>query len=79
MIHYAPRNGVYVYGRMKGDSRVLVILNGSLTDQTISMDRFSDVIAGYSSGTDVITSQSFDLKNSITIPAKGEYILELRK
>ena len=27
MIHYAPRNGVYVYGRIKDNNRVLVILN----------------------------------------------------
>lgn len=79
MMHYAPRNGVYVYGRMKGASRVLVILNAALTDQTVSMDRFTDVTSGYSSGRDVITSQVFDLKNSFIIPAKGEYILELVK
>jgi glycosidase len=79
MIHYAPRNGVYVYGRIKDDSRTLVILNGATTDQTISMDRFTDLTAGFTSGRDVITSQSFDIKNAITIPAKGEYILELFK
>jgi glycosidase len=77
MIHYAPRNGVYVYGRMKDNKRVLVILNGSITDQTVSMDRFNDITSGYSSGRDVITSELFDIKKTITIPAKGEYILEL--
>ena len=79
MIHYAPQNGVYVYGRIKDSSRVLVILNGDLTDQTISMDRFGDILSEFRSGRDVITSQMFDLKNAITIPAKGEYILELSK
>jgi neopullulanase len=79
MIHYAPRNGVYVYGRVKGDRKVLVILNGALKDQSISMDRFTDITSGYRFGRDVITGQEFDLKNPITIPAKGEYILELSK
>jgi glycosidase len=79
MIHYAPRNGVYVYGRIKDDDRVVVIMNSALTDQTVSMDRFSDITSGFTSGRDVITSQLFDLKSSITIPAKGEYILELGK
>jgi glycosidase len=79
MIHYAPRNGVYVYGRIKDKSRVLVILNGSTTDQTLSMDRFTDITSGYTSGHDVMTSQVFNLKDTITIPAKGEYILELSK
>jgi hypothetical protein len=79
MIHYAPRNGVYVYGRLKDDQRVLVILNGALTDKVVSMDRFTDITEGYNSGRDVITSQVFEIKNTITVPAKGELILELIK
>jgi neopullulanase len=79
MIHYAPRNGVYVYGRVKGDRKVLVILNGALKDQSISMDRFTDITSGYRFGRDVVTAQEFDLKNTITIPAKGEYVLELSR
>ncbi|MFL5742113.1 MAG: glycoside hydrolase family 13 protein [Flavisolibacter sp.] len=77
MVHYAPRNSVYVYGRIKDNSRVLVMLNGSLTDQVVSMDRFTDITSGYRSGRDVLTSNVFDLGNTITVPAKGELILEL--
>lgn len=79
LIHYAPKNGVYVYGRIKDNHTVLVILNGAVTDQTISMKRFTDITAHYASGRDVITSKTVDIKNTITIPAKGEYILELGK
>jgi len=35
------------------------------------------LIGNYKSGKDVITSQVLDITKSITIPAKGEYILEL--
>ncbi|MBE7171092.1 MAG: glycoside hydrolase family 13 protein [Williamsia sp.] len=79
LIHYAPQNSVYVYGRIKDNHRVLVILNGSLKDQTIKMDRFVDVTGGCGHGMDIISSRSLDLTTSITIPAKGEYILELSK
>ncbi len=78
LIHYAPdKSGVYVYGRIKDNNTVMVLLNGSLTDQTLKTDRFSDLIGNYKSGKDVITSQVLDVTRSITIPAKGEYILEL--
>ena len=50
-----------------------------VTDQTLQMDRFSDITGHYASGRDVITSRVVDVKNTITIPAKGEYILELSK
>jgi neopullulanase len=79
LIHYAPRNGMYVYGRIKDDRTVLVILNASITDQVLEMNRFADIIKDYTSGRDVITSTTVDIKNKITIPAKGEFILELSK
>ena len=79
MIHYAPKDGIYVYGRIKDNHTVLVILNSALTDQTVKMDRFSDVTNGFSEGRDVITSQSFNIKDTVIIPAKGEFILELSK
>ena len=79
LIHYEPKGGIYVYGRMKDDHTVLVILNSALTDQTVKMDRFTDITGNYTKGRDVITSQSFDIKDTVTIPAKGEYILELYK
>jgi glycosidase len=79
LIHYAPRNGIYVYGRIKDNDTVLVILNGTVRDQTLQMDRFKDITGGHGSGRDVISSAVVDIKNTITIPAKGEYILELGK
>jgi glycosidase len=79
MMHYAPKDGVYVYARIKDNHTVLVVLNASLKDQTIQMNRFTDVTGQYTSGRDVITSKTMDIKNTITIPAKGEYILELNK
>jgi len=79
LIHYAPRNGVYVYGRMKDNDTVLVILNGTNRDQTLQMDRFRDITGDHGSGRDVITSEVIDIKKTITIPAKIEYILELNK
>ena len=79
LIHYAPKNGIYVYGRIKNNNTVLVILNGSASEQTLQMGRFSDITGDFRSGRDIITSRSFDIKNPITIPGKGEYILELGK
>jgi glycosidase len=79
MIHYAPKGGIYVYGRVKDNRTVMVILNSAITEQTVKMDRFSDIIGKYTTGKDVITSKTFPVNTSITIPAKGEYILELSK
>ena len=79
LMHYAPKDGIYVYARIKDDHTVLVMLNSALTDKTVKMDRFSDVTNGYKSGNDVITSQNVKLSGGVIIPAKGELILDLEK
>jgi len=53
------------------------MLNSALTDQTVQMGRFTDITGKFNKGTDVITSKAFDISKTVTIPAKGELILEL--
>jgi glycosidase len=78
LIHYAPdKSGVYVYGRMKGKHIVLVMLNGTQEDKAVQMSRFSDITGSFTRGRDVITCQVIAIDKSVTIPAGGEYILEL--
>jgi glycosidase len=79
LIHYKPQSGVYVYARIKDEHTVLVILNSAITDKTVQMDRYSDVIGSYTMGRDVITDKTIDIKTAITVPAKGEFVLELGK
>ncbi|MFC3563627.1 glycoside hydrolase family 13 protein [Pedobacter jamesrossensis] len=79
MIHYAPKNGIYVYGRIKDDARVIVIINSSLKEQNVPMDRFSDIIGVFTKGKDVLSGKVIELDKQISISAKGEYILELGK
>lgn len=79
LIHYAPRNGVYVYGRMKDNNRVMVLINGSKSAVTVKMDRFTDLTAGSKTGKEVVSGEQFNVQDSITIPAKSQYILELNR
>lgn len=78
MMHYAPRNGIYVYGRMKAGKAVLVMLNSGLKEQDVTMERFTDLTKGFTGGKDVLTGKTFAFDSKISIPAKGEYILELK-
>ncbi|RZL65924.1 MAG: alpha-amylase [Pedobacter sp.] len=79
LIHYAPKNGIYVYGRLAANQNVMVILNSSLKDQTLPMDRFTDISSGFTSGKDIISGKRIELSKEISIHAKGQYILELAK
>src|ERR1700753_2145623 len=78
LIHYAPnRSGVYVYGRIKDKHTVMVMLNGALGVKILKRDRFTDITAGFTKGRDVITGQVVDITKDVTVPGKGELVLEL--
>ncbi|GAA4324618.1 glycoside hydrolase family 13 protein [Mucilaginibacter gynuensis] len=78
LIHYAPDNSnVYVYARIKDGKTVLVMLNGSSKDQTLDMDRFTDVTGKHTGGKDVITGKQISIAKTATVPARNQYILEL--
>jgi glycosidase len=79
LVHYTPdRTGCYVYARIKDNKTVLVMLNGTNKEQTITMERFHEVLGSHASGKDILTEQSFPLNTSVTISARGVYIFELQ-
>jgi len=76
-LHFVPQNDVYVYFRIADDTRVMVVVNNSLENQTLSLDRFSEGIEGKKKGWEVLTEQTVDLEKSLKINAETAYIIEL--
>jgi glycosidase len=81
LVHYVvDGTGVYVYARITNSGKtVLVMLNGTNTDRSVQMNRFVDVTRGFTQGRDVVTGQQMSVTQNVTVPAKGEFILELTK
>ena len=74
--HFAVENGVYVYERKLNGSSVVVLLNGSNSEQTIDLVKFRESIPSMSLK-DVISGQTIDCKvNQLTLPSRATYILE---
>lgn len=79
LIHFIPENNVYVYFRVLDNKVVMVILNNSAADQTIYPERYKECFHGHTSGTDLLSNQTFDLNTSNwTLKPKTSYIIELR-
>ena len=80
LIHYAPdwETECYVYARIKENHKVLVMLNGSHKEQTLSPEKYSEVIGNAVSGKEIISGKIMDLKQEIHLPAKGVYVIELK-
>jgi len=79
LIHFIPENNVYVYFRILDNTVVMVILNNSTAEQTIKPERYKECFDGHTSGTDILSNQTFDLNTTNwTLKPKTSYIIELR-
>jgi glycosidase len=78
LIHYAPTDQTqcYVYARIKGDHKVLVILNGSNREQTLPSEKYREVIGNVTYGKEIISGKTIYLIDNFVVPAKGVYIIE---
>ena len=54
-----------------------MVLNGTSSDKQLETARFREVIGDSTSGKDVISGKEIPIASSLTIPARGVYILEL--
>ena len=78
LLQYIPFDNVYVYFRYNDSKRVMVVINNNPNDQKLNMDRFSEGLANYKNGTDIITNNNLDLTEELFIPAKTSMIIELK-
>lgn len=74
---YIPEDNVYVYFRYTDTKTVMVIINNSDKTQTIKTNRFQENIQNHTTGKEVLTQKTIDLKDNITIDSQSAYILEL--
>lgn len=77
--HYLPENNVYVYFRFNDDEKVMMVINNSQKEQTISLNRFKESIQNHSKGMEILSDKTVDFtKESLLIPAKSSMIIELK-
>ena len=76
--HYYPKDNLYVYFRYNDHQSVMVILNLNNETKTLNTSRFAESMQGFTSATDVMSGNSLNELNNITIPGKTSLILELK-
>ena len=78
MTHYIPEDNVYVYFRYNDNETVMVIINNAAQSKTFKTARFQENIKDFTSGKDVLTGKSINVKEDISIEEKSVLILELK-
>ena len=77
LTHFVPQDDVYVYFRHNEDKKVMILLSKSEKATKLSLDRFAEMLEGVSSGKDILTNETHELKQSIHVPGQTAMILEL--
>lgn len=76
--HFVPENGIYVYFRYNQSGKVMVVLNKNQEAKALDTARFSEVMAGCTSGKDIISGRSITDLSSVKVPAMSAMIIELK-
>ncbi len=77
LLQYIPENNVYVYFRYNDNERVMVVINNNPEAQTLELKRFSEGLAGATTGKDVISEEQVKLGETLEISGKTSMVIEL--
>ncbi len=78
MMQFVPEDGVYVYFRYDNKQTVMVVMNTSKKEKTLSFDRFAERTNGFSKYTDVISKAVSDIA-PFTLGSYQTKVMELIK
>ena len=77
LMHYAPKEGVYVYFRYTDNEKVMIALSKNEEEVELSLDRFNEILPKDMIGKDIFTGEKLELKDKLTVPANSPLILEI--
>jgi len=77
LIHYPPKDGVYVYFRSHDDELVMVLVNNNSDPVSIDLKRFYEVLDKRTKARSVISILDYDLREKISIKQKTVLILDV--
>jgi glycosidase len=77
LIHFAPKEGVYVYFRNFEDETIMVVMNKNKEDFMLNPKYYDSMIKDNNLATDVISQKSFSLNKPISIEKQSVKIWHL--
>lgn len=77
LIHFAPKDGVYVYFRTYQDETIMVVMNKNEQSTSLNTKQYAELIQQKQTAKDVITGKEFSLAKPISISGKSVSIWHL--
>jgi len=77
LMQFTPIKDVYAYFRYDENDTVMVVFNRGEEASSIGTARFSERLGAANTAIDVITGQSYDLDETLEVPARSVLLLEI--
>lgn len=74
--HFMPENGVYVYQRSYKGKRVVVMMNGTDSENVIDGTIYREIMPEGTTLTDILSGKKITIAREMRLPARALYILE---
>ena len=74
--HFMPENGVYVYLRSYKGKRVVVMMNGTDSENVIDGTIYREIMPEGTTLTDILSGEKITIAREMRLPARALYILE---
>jgi neopullulanase len=78
LIHYIPRDGVYVYGWIGNGQNLMVMLNNNDVEINLDPNRFTELRAKQNKAIDLSNGREVELDKAIIIPPKKSLIYHIQ-
>lgn len=79
LMQFVPENGIYVYFRYVENQKIMVVMNTNNKSVELETSRFKEMINDYQSAKNIITEQSIENLNKLSLNPYATVILELHK
>ena len=76
MKHFMPNQGVYVYERSYKGKRVVVMMNGTDSENVIDGTIYREIMPEGTTLTDILSGEKITIAREMRLPARALYILE---
>lgn len=79
LTQYLPQNGIYVYFRHTEEQSVMIIMSQNAENQTLDMKRFTENLAGFSKGKNILNDIVTSDLSKVSVPTMSIQVIELMR
>lgn len=79
LMHYVPKDGLYVYFRYDDKQTVMCIMNTANEKKQIDFNDYKERTGGFNKATNVITGEDLNINNNLAIAGMEMQVLELNR